>query len=226
MFSLIAATFVIVKHRANIERLLHGNENRLKDTSAMLLLTKTVHVLALGLWFGTIVFFTLVVAVVLLNTFQALGQQPVAERPAWLPVTADLDPDKALRLFGFAIGPLFPWFFLVQGVCGLLALGTALGLPADAAPKVHKVRIWVLAAALATVVGGWPLTQKVSQLRLERYSVDAAVAKHARDVFNSWHTYSLLLAFITMILVGVGMALAAQLPTEVLEARSASKETS
>ncbi len=208
-FCLIAAGLVIVKHRANIGRLWHGNENRLKDSSTMLTVTKTVHVLALGLWFGTVVFFTLVVAVVLLQTFQHLGEQPAVERPAWLPVAPDLDKDKAIRLFGFAIGPLFPWFFAVQGVCGVLAVATALGLPGEG---VSKVRVWVLAAALATVAAGWPLAQKVSQLRLERYSTDPAVAANAQAAFGTWHTYSLLLTFVTMILVGVGMALAAQLP--------------
>jgi acyl-phosphate glycerol 3-phosphate acyltransferase len=212
MFCLVAAVLVIVKHRANISRLWQGNENRLKESPAMLLVNKTVHVLALGLWFGTVVFFTLVVALVLLDTFRALGEQPVAERPAWLPVASNFDKDAATRLFGFTIGPLFPWFFAVQAVCGLLAVGTAFGLPREESPTVWKVRAWALTAAWVTVLIGWPLARKVSELRLERYSPDAAVAEHANAVFMSWHNYSLLLTFATMILVGIGMALAAQLP--------------
>jgi len=211
-FCLVAAGLVIVKHRANISRLTRGTENRLKDTPAMFLFTKTVHVLALGLWFGTVVFFTLIVAVVLLHTFESLGQQPAAERPAWLPVASDLDKDKGIRLFGFAIGPLFPWFFAVQGVCGFLAVATALSWAGETA-TVHKVRTWLLIAALLTVVIGWPLAQKVSALRLERYSPDTAIADAAKAAFGPWHLYSLLLTFVTMILVGVAMALAAQLPT-------------
>ncbi len=211
-FCLIAAGLVIVKHRANIGRLLRGSENRLQDSPAMLLFTKTVHVLALGLWFGTVVFFTLIVAVVLLHTFESLGEQPAAERPSWLPVAPDLDKDKGIRLFGYAIGPLFPWFFAVQGVCGFLAVATALSWPTDGS-TVHKVRTWILIAALATVVAGWPLAQKVSQLRLERYAPDPAVAAAAKAAFGSWHTYSLLLTFVTLLLVAVGMALAAQLPS-------------
>jgi acyl phosphate:glycerol-3-phosphate acyltransferase len=213
-FCLITGGLVIVKHRSNVGRLLHGTENRLRETPAMLLFTKTVHVLALGLWFGTIIFFTLVVAIVLLSTFETLGSQPAAERPAWLPVASDLDKDKGIRLFGFAIGPLFPWFFLVQGVCGLLAVATALSWPSgQPSPTVAKVRTWCLLLALATVLAGWPLAQKVSRLRLDRYSADSAVAEGARAAFGSWHTYSLSLTFVTMILVGIAMALAAQLPS-------------
>lgn len=178
----------------------------------MLLLTKTVHVLALGLWFGTVVFFTLVVGLVMFHTFEHLGERPVGpERPEWLP--QDLDKDKGTRLFGIAIGPLFPWFFTVQGVCGLLAVATALSFPSEQSPTIQRIRTWVLIAALGTVVAGWPLAQKIGALRLERYSPDPAVAQAAKEAFGPWHSYSLLLTFGTMILVAVAMALAAQLPS-------------
>jgi acyl-phosphate glycerol 3-phosphate acyltransferase len=218
-FCLVAAALVIVKHRSNLARLRQGTENRLKDSPTMLTLIKTIHVLALGLWFGTVVFFTLVVAVVLLHTFEGLA----VERPPWLPVAGDLDKDHAIRLFGFAIGPLFPWFFSVQAICGVLAVGTAFGLPAEPSATVYKVRGWVLSLALLTVIAGWPLAQKVSHLRLERYSTDAVVAEQARAAFAAWHTYSLLLTFVTMILVAVGMALAAQLPAAATEPAAAPK---
>jgi acyl-phosphate glycerol 3-phosphate acyltransferase len=217
LFCLLAAALVIFKHRSNMSRLWHGTENRLKDSAAMLTLIKTIHVLALGLWFGTVIFFTLVVAIVLLRTFEGLA----VERPPWLPVADNLDKDQAIRLFGFAIGPLFPWFFLMQGVCGLLAAGTALGLPAGSAPTVQKVRSGVLIAALLTVAAGWPLAQKVSHLRLERYAADATVAEQARAAFGAWHTYSLLLSFVTIFLVAIGMALAAQLPSAPAEPAAA-----
>src|SRR5262249_38850128 len=60
-FCLLASLLVIVRHRANLLRLIHGTENRVKETSAMFLLTMIIHVLALGLWFGTSIFFSFVV---------------------------------------------------------------------------------------------------------------------------------------------------------------------
>src|SRR5438128_11093146 len=47
LFCFIAAGLVFVRHRANIQRLLQGTENRVPESVAMLVLGKTVHVLAL-----------------------------------------------------------------------------------------------------------------------------------------------------------------------------------
>ena len=60
LFCLSAVVLVFVRHHANLRRLLQGTEHRLPETPAMLLLGKTVHVLAVGLWFGTAVFFVIV----------------------------------------------------------------------------------------------------------------------------------------------------------------------
>jgi acyl-phosphate glycerol 3-phosphate acyltransferase len=212
VFCLVAAGLVVLRHHANIGRLLHGNENRLKDTPAMLLLAKTVHVLAVGLWFGSVCFFTFA-PLAMFRSFESLADRPPpTERPAWLP--ASFTKENGTQLAGLAVGPVFPWYFLVQGVCGLLALATA-GAWAWSGPQgtLNKVRFIVLALALATVLAGWPLVRKVSDLRAERYSPDLAVAAAAKAEFGRWHGYSLLLNFVTLGLVTVAMGLAAQLPT-------------
>ena len=86
LFCLIAASLIFLRHRANISRLLHGNENRLKETPAMLHFSKILHVLALGLWFGTVIFFSFVVGLNLFGTFEQVAAAPPEERPIWLPM--------------------------------------------------------------------------------------------------------------------------------------------
>jgi hypothetical protein len=219
LFCLLAVGLVFLRHHANLARLLHGNENRLRETPAMLLLTKTIHVLAVGLWFGTVVFFSFVVALVIFHTFQS--PDTASARAAWLPLLKNYDEANertGTRLAGAAVGPIFPWYYLVQGICGLLALATASAWTrAEPRQTVHRVRFLILVLALATVVAGWPVSQKVTELRLDRYSADTAVAASANEAFMTWHTYSLILNLVTVVLVTVALALAAQLPAAVSE---------
>jgi acyl-phosphate glycerol 3-phosphate acyltransferase len=232
-FCLIAAVLVLQRHRGNLTRLLRGNENRLPDTPAMRLLAKTLHVLAVGLWFGAAVFF-IVVTLSLFSSFESEAVKPQAERPVWFPVAAPFDRDANLRkeqgtrAAGHAVGPLFDYYFLLQGICGFVAAVTALGWArAEPGSRVHKVRALVVLFALATVVAGWPIERYVGELRDSRNkAVDAelqaqghgsaeqyaAVAKASRAEFGRWHFYSLMLNFLTVILVTVVMALTARLP--------------
>jgi acyl-phosphate glycerol 3-phosphate acyltransferase len=211
LFCVVAAGLIVLRHRANLERLWHGNENRLPENPAMLLLSKTLHVLALGLWFGTGVFF-LMATLAIFHTFEDLGR-PDADRPAWLPLPAEFDKEMGTRLAGVAVAPLFDRYYPLQVICGLLAAATAYSWSrAPSRQKADSIRALVLALALVTVLAGWPLGRHVGQLRVERYSTDPALAAAAKAAFGSWHTYSLLLNFVTLILVTWGMALAAQLP--------------
>jgi hypothetical protein len=235
LFCFLAAVLVWLRHRSNVARLLRGTENRLREGPAMFAFTKTLHVVAMGLWFGTVVFFTLVVGLSVFHTFEAIGANE--SRPDWFPREGQFEtrdpvldgpPEQGTRAAGAVITPLFGWYFLIQGVCGFLAVGTALGW-SSAGPqgKLQKVRLAVLLTALATVVAGWPLEQKVHDLRTPRYEkVDAflenkdpkkedelrTAALEAKAEFGMWHGFSLLLNFGTLALVGVGMALAAHLP--------------
>src|SRR5262249_23167263 len=181
-----------------------------------------IHVLALGLWFGSIVFFTFVVAPNLFNTFLSIGEQDGAARPNWFVLPEQFDKDLAkwqqgdqllfkdrralgheqgFRAAGAAVGPMFDWYFLLQGACGLLAVATALNWSrAEPRNRVHRIRTLVLLIALVTVLIGWPLARKVSDLTRERNAaVDAVLqasqpsAAMIQDAsakvhdFISWH---------------------------------------
>ena len=204
----------------------------------MLLVTKIVHVLALGLWFGTVLFFTFVVGLSLFRTYDTLTAMPPTERPPWLPAPADLErprpsdrfpeplrKEQGSRLAGAAVGALFPWYYGIQAVCAVLALATALSWLATGSRAVDVVRLVVLVPALAGVGVGWWLDQAVSKLRVERSARSDAVlfggqtspeavqaADAVRAEFGRWHGYSLLANFATIFLVTVAMALAAVLP--------------
>ena len=123
LFCLVAAALVFARHRANIGRLLHGNENRLQESQLMSQIPKIIHVLAVGLWFGSSIFF-LMAALVIFNHFESLGAS--ARRPSWIPVPSDFDKEMGTRLAGVAVAPLFDWYFPLQIICGFLAVMTGL----------------------------------------------------------------------------------------------------
>src|SRR5205814_1247195 len=96
LFCLCAGALIIFKHRSNVKRLLAGNENQLRENTAMTRLARSMHVLAVGLWFGAAVFFTFVVGLSLFGSFERLGENPL--RPAWFPPThAFLRNDEAIN---------------------------------------------------------------------------------------------------------------------------------
>jgi hypothetical protein len=178
----------------------------------MLSFTKTVHLLALGLWFGSSVFFSLIAAPIIFESFQSLANLDNPNRPAWLPWS--FQKEQGTQLAGLAVGPIFPWYFLLEGLCGLLALATAwswLGLEPGARRR-DRIRFLILVLAMMTVVAGWPVAQKVSDLRAARYAADTAVAAAANASFAGWHVVSLLLNLVTVGLVTVAMGLATHLP--------------
>ncbi|HEY7153343.1 MAG TPA: glycerol-3-phosphate 1-O-acyltransferase PlsY [Gemmataceae bacterium] len=238
LFCLIAAGLIFVRHRANIGRLVRGNENRLKETPAMLHLSKILHVLALGLWFGTVIFFTFVVGLNLFGTFEAVAAQESADRPPWFPVWDVYDGKSPNNAFpeplrreqgtqagGVAIHPLFGWYFAIQTVCALLATATALALRSAGAGRMHRIRVGILLAALITVALGWWLDRVVEELRGPRNNTfqtmvshspprdeDVSAAVAARKTFVQWHLYSLGLNMLTVLLVTVAMIQAAYLP--------------
>jgi acyl-phosphate glycerol 3-phosphate acyltransferase len=173
-FCLVAGALVIVKHRGNIQRLFQGTENQIRDTIVMHQLSKSLHTLALGLWFGMTVFFTFVVALSLLNSFQTLGKSE--ERHSWFPLSpmyaendAELNgpEEQGTRAFGHAVSPLFPWYYALQGACGFIALATSFSL-IKSESRVHRWRLNLLLAAVVFVLAGWPVERKVEQLRVPR----------------------------------------------------------
>lgn len=223
-FCVLASLLITLRHRANLVRLWHGNENQLKDTPTMRHLARVLHVLALGLWFGSGVFFSFVAAPLLFATFQHPERSDPAHQQAWIPLLKHFDEQTektGTRLAGAAVSPLFPSYFLIQGACGLIAALTALAWSA-AAPRdrLHRIRALILLLAFTGVVVGWPLDQKVSALRLARYGTDADLAAAANAAFASWHVVSLLLNMAVVLLVGVALVLVAWLP----DARPAAAE--
>ncbi len=216
-FCLLAFGLVLVRHWGNLVRIRRGQENQVSESPLMRSLGKIIHVLALGLWFGSGVFFT-VATLLILQTWREYGEMSFNERPVWLPLTASFNAEGGTRIFGATVSPLFPVYFLLQGVCGFLALITALGFTRNEPGRtVHRIRFLVILVAVATIVAGWPLSMKVAELRTQRYSHDEAISKPAKEQFGRLHAYSLLLNFGTVVLTGVGMALAAALPGEARE---------
>ncbi len=229
-FCLIAGALVIIKHHANIGRLLKGTETQLKDGFFMQQLTKSLHVLALGLWFGMAIFFTFVVAFTIFGSFETLGQEH--KRETWFPqprMYRDLDAaidapkEQGTRAAGHVIGPLFLWYFAIQGACGFIALATALSwVKGDPDSRVHRWRVNLLLVGVAFVIAGWPLARHVNELREprnratedfleERTAVNKTAMQEARAEFGRWHLASVLLNLATIVCVTGAMALAGNL---------------
>jgi acyl-phosphate glycerol 3-phosphate acyltransferase len=229
LFCLLAGVLVIVKHRSNLTRLAEGRENQLRETPAMTSLTKSLHVIALALWFGGAVFFSFVVAPVLFSSFEQLGErQP---RPGWFPPTplfARSDDaingpkEQGVRAAGHAITPMFHWYFVVQGVCGFIALATA--LPWARLGGVHRWRLSLLLTALVLVIAGWPLEMRIDALRTPRNQAteeylrapEPALAlnamKAARAEFGIWHGVSVMVNLAVIACVFAATVLAGHLP--------------
>ena len=169
----------------------------------------------------------------LFATFETLGQKE--ERPAWFPLQKGFSKvdahvhgpkEQGSRAAGYAVGPLFDWYFPLQAACGLLAVLTAVGWARSHPRPVHRWRLAILLLAMATVLLGWALECEVSELRgprneatdlylragEERAVERLAIMKEARGNFARWHLYSLFLNFGTVILVTAGMAMASRLP--------------
>src|SRR5262249_31148526 len=123
--------------------------------------------------------------------------------------------EQGIRAAGYAVSPMFPWYYGLQGVCAVLATVTALAwLAAPTARRLNTTRVVVLVLALLTVAAGWWLDLKVDALRGPRNEKTDAVlrnpqpsqpeiqeAEEARATFGRWHGYSLLVNFGTLALV-------------------------
>jgi hypothetical protein len=237
-FCLIGGALAIARHHENIGRLLKGTENQMKDNLAMQQLTKSLHVLALGLWFGMSIFFSFVVAFALFGGlpagtggFQTMAKQE--KRESWFPhvniYSGDEDgidgaEEQGTRAAGYVIGPIFTWYFALQGVCGFIALATALPWVKRApGAGVHRWRVNLLIAAIALVLVGWWMERKVHELRMPRnrateiYLQDRSdktkrdEMSAARAEFANWHLGSVFLNLATIVCVTGAMALAGNL---------------
>jgi glycerol-3-phosphate acyltransferase PlsY len=238
-FCLFAGAMVIGKHRSNVKRLLAGNENQLRENTAMTRLARSLHVLAVGLWFGSAIFFSFVVGLSLFGSFERLGEQE--PRKSWFPPThAFARKDDAIngpreqgtRAAGFAVGHLFNWYFILQGACGFVALATALSWAKLGG--VHRWRLSLLLTALTLVIAGWAIVfyldspdgprerrDRETEAYLRAAEPDETVRQamqSARAAFATWHVVSLMLNLAVILCVTGATALAAHLPNEQIAA--------
>jgi len=136
-------------------------------------LAKIVHVLAVGLWFGSGMFFTFVVGLSLFDTFETETAKPADERPYWLPVPAELEkpppspkfPDplrkeQGSRIAGAAVGPMFGPYYYLQFGCAFVASFALFAIKGASATKgtaptgVHPPRT-MLTAFVAGIAEGF-----------------------------------------------------------------------
>ncbi len=215
LYLVVGTGFVILKHRANVKRLLAGTESRIGDFPVRDTVVRGLHIVALGLWFGGAAFFNFGTAPAIFASFKEVVDAGPSDRTAnQRIIAADAEPERkkdlANALAGSAVGPVFPRYFAMQAVCGIVALVTALSWYRQGG--VHRWRVYVVALAAVTVAVAWPISQEVSALRLARFGPAEASAAAAREAFGPWHVASLLLSFATVTLAGVALALAAKLP--------------
>jgi hypothetical protein len=215
IFCLAGTVLVIFKHLGNLNRIWKGTENCWPNRPLWQTMSKVIHLLAVGLWFGSAIFFNFLAAPAMNQSFkQAITTAP-NDRTAHLPITNGLQPDQidslASALFGTAVGPLFPRFFAIQGLCTVLGLITAFRWWSREG-RVHRLRVIFLLFAVLLVAISWPLSQHVSELRLDRFSLDLEVAASAKQNFVLWHLISLLLSAATALLAILTMIFAAWLP--------------
>lgn len=210
LFCLVGSTLLVVKHRSNIRRLVNGNENKLESTAMLATIARSIHVLAVGLWFGAAVMFNFIAAPAIFESFKEVVAHAPSDRTANLDIAANTTEsqkaDLASALAGSAVGPIFPRFFALQAVCAALALFTAYGW--RTCGKIHRIRFYIIVLAALTVAVGWPISMKVSQLRLDRLA-----NPDLRQDFVIWHLISLALSIVTAILATVATTIAGQMPT-------------
>ena len=219
LYLIAAIAMVVLKHRKNIERLLGGTENRIRDFSMRQPALRVLHVLALGFWFGGAGFFNFLAAPAIFASFKQVVAAGPSDRTAYetiVPDDATTERKDALAsaLAGSAVGPIFSRYFAMQAVCGSLALLTALSWW-NVEGKVNRWRVCIIALAVLCVCIGWPISNYVSELRLLRFAPDPARAAAAKASFAAWHLLSLFLSFVTDCLAGVALALAVARPQNV-----------
>lgn len=218
LYLLIGTALVFVKHHSNVRRIMAGTESRtLPDGPRRRTALRAVHLLAVGLWFGGAAFFNFAAAPAVFDSFKQVVDAGPSDRTAGEVIIApDAPPERkaalASALAGSAVGPVFPRYFGMQAVCGLVAFVTALAW--WKCGRVHRVRVYLLGAAVLTIAAAIPLSNYVSELRVERFSTDAAVASAAKGAFSPVHLASLLLSFVTVCLAGAALALGARLPDD------------
>jgi hypothetical protein len=194
-------------------------------------LLRVLHVFSVALWFGSVAFFT-AAGLLIFDAFREVSERPADRRPLWLPLPEAFarpspgqgfpDPlrlEQGSRAAGVAVGRVFPFYYGLQAGCALVAALTALVLARSGDGSAHRWRSLLCLLALLTVLGGWWLEVRVSELREPRNALTDEVlaaepspelldeARQARAAFGRWHGYSLAQNFATLLLVAAVTAL-------------------
>ncbi|MFL5331117.1 MAG: glycerol-3-phosphate 1-O-acyltransferase PlsY [Gemmataceae bacterium] len=207
ILAIVAALLVFVRHLSNLSRIQAGTESRFDESPKLAAIVPGLHALAVGLWCGAGWFFTFGVAG---RVFTAFGRL-VEERPDWLVISGNPQ-EFGSRLAGLAVAPMFPGYFGLQAVCGLVAFGIAVAWCFDFRARRQRVRAWLLAIALLLVAAGWPVAERVSDLRLQRYSGEPAQRESVRTEFGRWHLISVFINLGVLACTAPALALAAYPP--------------
>ena len=217
LFLLAGSALVIVKHRANIQRCLEGTEKPvMKESESRQTILRALHLLALAMWFGGSGFFNFVAAPTIFRTFGQVVTEGPSDRTAGVKIIEPGDErTKALgnALAGTAVGPIFPKYFAMQAGCVAVALLTSLAWwNATSFRKAARWRVGLLVLAAIVVALSWPLSNYLSDIRPQRFSLDPQVKQAAVAAFDRWHFVSLGLSVLSTTIAGVLVVLAAKLP--------------
>jgi len=178
-FTFLATVLVWIKHIPNIYRLLAGAENRVKDSTLWRSVASILLQLSLGIWLGTVVFFTGVIGPGVFTWFEKLC---VTENPPyWLPTPEafkantpvgfpnPLLKEQASRLAGVVVSPAFPVYFAIQVICGFTALIILWGNQRrNPAGTLGKTMLACIGVGLLLAIAGWAWEPKVEKDRIER----------------------------------------------------------
>ena len=206
---------MILKHIKNIQRLIARTESQIHVNLDTIL--KMIQIVCAGFWFGSAAFFNFVAALPIFASFQDVVNNSPSDRTAYVNIVPDGTDDAKRKdlgnaLAGSAVGPLFPRYFAISGVCAWLVLLTATAWRESRSGR-WRVRLAVLTFALVLV--SWTISQYVSELRMLRFHPDDAIATNARSRFGPWHTISLFSSALITALAGVLLAMAAWIPVSV-----------
>jgi acyl phosphate:glycerol-3-phosphate acyltransferase len=217
VFVFLSSAIMVIKHRSNITRLRQGIESTVKDSPNRVAYLRGMHLLAVGSWFGASLFFNVLGATPIFDSFTNVVETQPSDRTANQRIqsekaTAEEKKALASALAGAAVGPLFPRFFALAAICSWLTVLTAFGFLRMVGGKVHRWRYTLALVALVFVALGWPLSEWVGQLRMDRFHPEAARAATAKSAFGVWHLVSLANGAVLTLLSCALLVLAAKLP--------------
>ena len=136
-----------------------------------------LHVLALGLWFGGAAFFNFIAAVPIFESFKKVVNDGPSDRTAdetIIPPNDEAGKKGRSRQRSGRRGRRTGLSAILRNASGVRAdrAGDRLELVEDEdGRKVHRWRVYLIAAGVLTIAVGWPISEYVSELRLARFSI-------------------------------------------------------